>query len=898
MDELINLLLVEDDEQDCFLISKLLKRIGRFDIACVNSLADARNWLGEQSCKLIITDLNLPDSVGIAAVEQLVELSADVPVVVLTGVNDPDLGSRLIATGAQDYLPKAQLEPERLKQILAHALVRHRLWNEAQQAALYDPLTKLPNRTLFANHLEHTLEDARRRGEKFAIAFFDLDGFKPVNDKHGHAAGDQVLKQLAHRLAVNIRKSDMIARLGGDELAWIMPTISDSFTATGRVTHMMRHITEPYTVETTEGCVDIMIGASIGISLYPEHGQDAEKLVCNADAAMYQAKTLGGNRIQVYIGETAPANQHVTTHKHRSLAKDTHTTQILLVEDDEQDRWLIEKVMPTDWGFELTVVSTMVNAIETARARQFDVALLDLNLPDSSGIESLRRLHGAVSDLPIVVLTRNSGDPVAIEALKSGAQDFLGKSFSELQFWPRAVRYAIERHTLQRQNEEAVQRAQLANTDLLTGLPNRREFQANLAMLLSTEEQPMQPFSLVIIDLVNFQSINETQGYLAGDEVLRVFGNRLKEQLCDKCTIARLGGDEFALLVYGRHDTQEIDQLFKQNSGYLCRSVKVSGRMVNISVKIGVAHYPQDGDNASALLRAADLALRQAKCESSTPIVGYTQSLGSAADRRTQTERLLRETMHEAGIHLQYQPIVDAHSNALICIEALLRWRDPVAGMLLPAQFIDIAESTGLIVQIDNLVLREVCRQCHSWLPNARRRYPDLRFCLNVSAETLNTMDYAGSVEWMIDEYGLTDAIPEIEITESALSRDLQHTLEQINRLAGLGVSTSLDDFGAEYSSLNYLRNLPVSKLKIDRSFVSNLPGQERDHIIVDSLIELATKLGFRIVVEGVETEHQRAMFSHNESVCLQGFLIDHPMELSQLTKKYGIDHPLSGGAT
>ncbi len=897
MQELIHLLLVEDDEQDRFLVTKFLKRVGSFEIACTGTLSEAREWLGNNACQLIVTDLNLPDSTGIDAVKQLVEISADVPVVVLTGVDDVELGPKLVAAGAQDYLPKSQIETERLKQILSHALVRHRLWNQAQQAALYDPLTKLPNRTLFANHLDHTLEASRRRGEKFAIAFFDLDGFKPVNDIHGHAAGDQLLKQLAERLTATIRKSDMIARLGGDEIAWIMPTISDAYTASGRVTRMMAQITSPYRVETVVGPVEVKIGASIGISIYPDHGQDADRLVCNADIAMYQAKTLGGNRIQVFTGETLTtptSSSRPGMRKVRLVPQTVNCTRILLIEDDDQDLWLIRKTMPKDWGFEITTVSTLVDAIDAARVNHYDAALLDLNLPDSSGIDTLRRLHNAVDDLPIVVLTRTTGDPCAIDALKAGAQDFLGKSFSDLQFWPRAVRYAIERHALQQQNEEALQRAQLANTDLLTGLPNRREFQASLGMLLSPDETPIQPFSLVIVDLVNFQSINETLGYLAGDEVLRVFGNRLKEQLGDEHFIARLGGDEFALLVYGNQDIGEINQLFKNSSSYLCRSIKVGDRVVNISIKVGIAQCPAHGEDASALMRAADLALRHAKYVVSAPIVGYTPNLGSAADHRTRTEDLLRSTMNEAGIHLLYQPIVDARSNELIGIEALLRWRDRSTELLPPSEFMAVAESTGLIAQIDNLVLREVCRRCRDWLPRARTRYPDLRFSLNVSVETLNSMDYASSVGWMIDEYGLTDTIPEIEITESALSNDLYQTLQQINRLTDLGVRTTLDDFGAEYSSLNYLRHLPVSKLKIDRSFVSNLPGEDRDRIIVNSLIELAMKLGFRIVVEGVETEQQRKMFTQSKDVCLQGFLIDQPMELAQLAEKYGIVLPSS----
>lgn len=889
----LRILLLENDPDDAFLIQSLLEKTGKQDLVNVRTLRGAVEQLAHGGYDLIVSNLSLPDSSGQETAKRLLTAAGEVPIVVLTATEDAMLDCALVSTGVQDILPKCGLEAKRLRQALVHALERQRLWHDARHSTLHDPLTRLPNRTLLIKHLSHSVQDALRRGERLALAYVDLDGFKAINDTHGREVGDLLLRNVAARLNEGIRKVDMVAHLGGDEFAWNMPMIADPFLALQRVKRMVDEVGNPYELEMDGRPLRVSIGVSAGVSICPDHAEEPNELIAAADQAMYLAKRQGGNRVHVHGAQFDVRSDRQRGEKSapEDQAKGGAKLRVLLVEDDPDDRKLVEKAAGKAlWDWHVHWVQTLKEGLHTARTEPVDVALLDLNLPDATGIETVIRFVRALPNVPVVVMTGGGDDPLGLDAIKKGAQDFLSKSLPDLAFWPRAARYAIERHALVRQSDAARQRAQVANTDLLTGLPNRREFQARLDELLSQPHSPPEPFSLIIIDLVQFQSINQRLGYLVGDEVLRIIGGRLRETLGDDHLAARLGGDEFSALLFGLGAGERLDKALKDIVGNLCRTMTVEDRPLRTSVRSGVASYPEHGLSASALMRAADLALRQAKEAGGKPVVRYKAKYGEEADSRRRMENMLRCTMSEGGIKLLFQPIVDARSGELRSLEALLRWRDPEGGMLAPARFMPVAEASGLIAHIDTLVLREVCRLCHDWLPGARLKYPGLSIALNVSAITINVMDYADTVYWMLDEYDIVDIRPDIEITESALSRDLNHTLDQIRRIDGLGVRVSLDDFGAEYSSLNYLRTLPVRKLKIDRSFIKDLPSQPRDRLIVDSLIELAGDLRFQVIVEGVETEAQRALVARHDGALLQGYLIARPMELDAVCDLFSID--------
>lgn len=896
----LSVLLVEDDEQDAFLAQKHLSRIGADSVVVSPTLKQAQQQIESRKFEIILCDLNLPDSIGVETVKNLVQCARETPVVVLTGSDDALLGADLVAEGAQDFLAKARIDTDRLNDIINHALARQKLWVDAQRAGLYDALTGLPNRALFQSHLDNALENAKRRNERVLVAYLDLDSFKPVNDAFGHAAGDELLCEVARRINQQTRKSDLVARLGGDELALVMPTMTDLAQTLCRIENLVRIVGEPYRLQSLHSEVDIDISVSIGISIYPDHSDRADMICAYADHAMYRAKQLGGGCVQVFesqaVGQPCPQLSESRQLDKRSQPRD-RAIKVLLIEDEAQDKQLIEHaVQPSQGRLELHWVQTLKEAIAAARSERFDLILLDLNLPDSTGLDSLHRILKLVPKLPVIVLTQVESDALGADAIRAGAQDFITKQLPELHGWLRVAGYAIERHRLMRDAVQSAQRARLANVDHLTGLANRREFIATLENALATRELDHEGFFIVILDLVQFSTINDRLGYLVGDQVLQTIGSRLKDAFDQDCNVARLGGDEFAVLIAGNRDVTDLKRQLGEVQALLARTVMIDQRQLRVGARMGLARCPEHGRSASALMHAADTALRRAKHNGDRPIVGYTLEMGLASQARSATEAMLRSTLHEGGMHLVFQPIVDARSGDLAKMEALLRWRDPEQGLLTPFHFISVAEDTGLIIHIDHLILREVCRLCSHWLPAARERWSALTINVNVSPVTLNQTNYAETAAWLIDEYGLTDNKPTIEFTETALSLNSNHAMEQVHRLQQLGFRTALDDFGTEYSSLSYLRTLHVDEIKIDMDFVRNIPGHRKDTVLVECIVDMASRLGVGVVIEGIENDLQREMFREQDNVCLQGYLMDRPLELAALAASYDI--PAAGPAT
>lgn len=893
--ESLNILLVEDDTADAFLAQKHLAGTGRHHVVVTPSLTQALSLIENEKFELILSDLNLPDSQGIETVKRLVGCAREVPVVVLTGTDDFNYGAELVAEGAQDFIAKARVSADRLEEVMIHALARQQLWVDAQQAGLYDALTGLPNRALFQSHIDQAIENAHRRNERLLVAYLDLDAFKPVNDAHGHAAGDDLLKQVAVRVARTLRKSDLVARLGGDELAIVMPMIEDVCHALSRIENIASELAAPYLLQTPRGTTSIDNTVSIGVSIYPDHAARGDLLSACADQAMYQAKRLGGNCVQVYSphlpSDIAISCQEAFAERVVTAQIPAGRLQVLLIEDDEQDKQLIEHVADlANADVDIHWCQTLKEAIAAARNKSFGVALLDLNLNDSQGLDTLQRFVKFAPKLPVIVLTQADHADLGSEAIRAGAQDFLTKDLPDLHAWPRSARHAIERHTLVRNAILAGQRARLANIDQLTGLANRREFLAELETALARVPQEKNQFGIVILDLADFSSINDRLGYLVGDEVLRILGDRLLREFDDGDFVARLGGDEFAAIIYEDCSGEPLRAKLATVQSSLSKAVITDERQLRVGVKMGIACFPAHGHTASVLMHAADTALRHAKHSHERSIVQYTPEMGLASEARAATEVLLRATMHEGGMHLVFQPIIDVESGSLKKLEALLRWRHPDRGLLTPYHFVGVAEDTGLIIPIDHLVLREVCRLSSRWLPHARKKWPGLTFSVNVSATTINQTNYAETAAWLCDEYGLTDNKPTIEVTETALSLDSNNTMAQIIHLQQLGFAVALDDFGTEYSSLSYLHQLRVDEVKIDRTFIANLPEDKRSAILVECIVQMARELGLKVVIEGVETEMQKAMFANKPDVMLQGYLIDKPLELDILERRYKID--------
>ncbi|WP_216324449.1 putative bifunctional diguanylate cyclase/phosphodiesterase [Deinococcus aestuarii] len=412
--------------------------------------------------------------------------------------------------------------------------------------------------------------------------------------------------------------------------------------------------------------------------------------------------------------------------------------------------------------------------------------------------------------------------------------------------------------------------------DELTGLPNRFAFKQTLGALMGRGE----PFAVVLIDLDNFKGINDTLGHEVGDEVLRLGAARLAQALPPGALLARLGGDEFALLLPGVADGETAGRRARALLGTLAPPLPTSAAELRVQASAGLSLWPADGADESALLQYADLAMYRAKATGGG-VQRYHAGLSQEAQRRNELERSLQDVLGRGELWLAYQPVVALASGQTVGCEALLRWQSPVHGAVSPADFIPLAEERGLIREIGAWVLREACTLAARWQREGR----GVKVAVNVSAVQLRDPHFAREVAATLRSAGLCPSGLELEVTETAVMADLGAATRQLAEVRALGVSVALDDFGTGYASLELVRELPLDKLKLDRSFVTGAERDTRRQVIVASVIHLAGDLGLTVVAEGLETAAQRDMLLALGCPLAQGYLYARPLPPEELRR-------------
>ena len=419
--------------------------------------------------------------------------------------------------------------------------------------------------------------------------------------------------------------------------------------------------------------------------------------------------------------------------------------------------------------------------------------------------------------------------------------------------------------------------AHRATHDELTTLPNRQLFRDRLAQALRESKRFGLNLVVLFVDLDNFKLVNDSLGHAAGDELLRTVARRLQGCLRQTDTVARFGGDEFVVLLLGEVET-DVLRVVDRITEALRRPVELAGSMHYVTASIGYARCPQHGDEAGVLLQRADIAMYQAKARGRNCAVGYEPAFDQGATERLFLISQLREAVERGEFELHYQPQFrwDGRAQGL---EALLRWRHPSRGLLAPGHFIDALEESGLMVEVGRWVLRDAARR-HAEL--VAQGLGDVRLSVNVSATQLHH-NLLEDVEAIVREFALPHGAFELELTESVLMVNAESTIEQMRRVAKLGVGIAVDDFGTGYSSLSYLKRLPIQRLKIDRSFVRGLGGDPDDEAICASVILLASSLGLDTVAEGVETEPQRDWLAEHGCGELQGYLLGRPAPFDEV---------------
>jgi diguanylate cyclase (GGDEF)-like protein len=433
-----------------------------------------------------------------------------------------------------------------------------------------------------------------------------------------------------------------------------------------------------------------------------------------------------------------------------------------------------------------------------------------------------------------------------------------------------------------RKAEERI--AYLANFDALTGLSNRAQFNEQLQRLVAYLERGHR-FALHAVDLDRFKEVNDTLGHAAGDELLRQVAARLREAVRTGEVVTRLGGDEFAILQFPLERPEEASALAARVVKLLSKPFTIDGRTVEIGASVGIALAPSDTSDPAELMQKSDLALYRAKTDGRNTYRFYQRGMDVAQHARRALEADLRAAIRNEEFEVHYQPILDVKEGRIVSCEALLRWRHPIRGLIDPAGFIALAEETGLILPIGQWVLNEACRQATSW--------PDgVKVAVNLSPVQFRNPKLVSQVKGALTRTGLGAARLELEITETVLLQDSRSVLKSLHRLRDLGIGIAMDDFGTGYSSLSYLRSFPFNKIKIDRSFVSELGSRADDRAIVHAAIGLSKSLGMLCTGEGVENAEQYALLESEGCNQVQGYYISRPLPPADLRPLFYASSP------
>jgi diguanylate cyclase (GGDEF)-like protein/PAS domain S-box-containing protein len=472
--------------------------------------------------------------------------------------------------------------------------------------------------------------------------------------------------------------------------------------------------------------------------------------------------------------------------------------------------------------------------------------------------------------LELPIFSRDGGRHGALVTVKTdgdepGLVEFLGGI-------AQTVGIAIDRH------RDIAHIAYLAEHDALTGLPNRLLLDRKLSALLEKASRKRRSLAVAFIDLDNFKLVNDTLGHAAGDELLTVVAQRISAYVGNRGIVSRIGGDEFIIVL---EETREpiYDRLAAVLKD-ISEPMTIRGVEIRVGCSIGVACAMEHGQTASELFANADMALYRAKEAGRNAIRLFTPAM--AEDARNKLIRIeeLRRAIEQDEFLLHYQPQKEIRSGKVIGVEALVRWQHPTEGLLLPDTFIPLAEETGLIVPLGEIVLRKACQQARIWRD---RGLPALRVGVNVSARQFLESSLTNQVASALQAAGLDPQWLELELTESLIMRDVEGAIERMYELKKLGVSFAIDDFGTGYSSLSTLRRFPLSRLKIDRSFIADIPEKPGDMAITSAIVSLGRTLDLEVVAEGVETEEQARFLEGAGCELLQGFLFARPLPSSEI---------------
>ena len=470
----------------------------------------------------------------------------------------------------------------------------------------------------------------------------------------------------------------------------------------------------------------------------------------------------------------------------------------------------------------------------------------------------------------------HTGEVLGTVAIYTGLRDEpTAAEIRLLDLATRLVGIATER----KKSEDRIQF--MAHHDALTGLPNRTLLADRLERAILSAQRRGCDVTIILVDLDNFKLVNDSLGHLLGDELLRTVGNRIVGCVRAEDTVARLGGDEFVVILADLpKDSDGVTRVLQAVRASLGQPIGLGTRVVEITSSMGIASFPRDALTVDALLANAEAAMYRAKDVGRDTFKFSMDALNAEMQERLAIQEDLRHAIARGELRLHFQPLVDLRSGKIFATESLVRWQHPVLGLIPPGLFIPIAEESGLIGAIGRWVLREACRQNKAWQEDG---FEPLVVCVNVSALQFKEGTLLQDVSEALRDTGLSSEYLELELTESVIMQDLQQAIATMQALAHINIKLSIDDFGTGYSSLSALKRFPVTRLKIDRSFVDGLPDDSNDRAITSAVISMAHNLNLKVIAEGVETERQLGFLRDSGCDEIQGFLISKPVAPDEL---------------
>jgi diguanylate cyclase (GGDEF)-like protein len=541
-------------------------------------------------------------------------------------------------------------------------------------------------------------------------------------------------------------------------------------------------------------------------------------------------------------------------------------------------------------------------AAAVSRREPYALAFVDMRMPPGwDGLETIEHLWGLDPDLQVVICSAHSDYDWSDVIERLGHSDkllVLKKPFEPIEVlqcasaltrkWrdARAVRrqlqsleqmVAVRTKGLEAANSQL---RHLATHDALTGLPNRVLLDDRLTQAVVHAERGGQQFALLAMDLDRFKFINDSLGHHAGDELLNRVATRLRDVVSEIDTVARVGGDEFVLLLASTRDRKHAEHVAQLAIDAVRAPIRVAGVDLHVSSSVGIAFYPSNGASAEQLMAHADAAMYCAKQRGRNNLQVYEPGMDTGTRDRVKLESDLHLAQSQGQLELYYQPKVDTDTDSFNSVEALVRWRHPERGMIMPEDFIPLAEECGLINSIGEWVLREACRQAKAW---QRQGLPAIRVAVNVSATQFRQGALLGVIRSAVEQSGMDPRLLELELTESAVMTNPEESAAILEELNRMGVLVSVDDFGTGYSSMSYLRRFPIDKLKIDRGFVKDLMTRADDASIVQAIISMAHSLRLKVVAEGVETVEQLRSLKSMGCDQYQGFHFSPPLNAAEL---------------